>query len=1064
MMRWIVGSSLKFRGLVVAIAAGVLVLGITQLPKTSVDTLPEFKRPTVEVQTEALGLSAEEVEQFVTVPLEQDLLVGIAFLDEIESVSLPGLSSVVMTFEPGTDVLDARQVVGERLTQAVAAAGLPEVAKPPQMLQPLSSTSRVAMVRLTPDGLSPIEISVLARWVISPRLLGVPGVANVSIWGQRERQLQVMVDPERLRDRGVTLNQVIRSAGNALEVSPLTFLEASSPGTGGWIDTVNQRLNIFHEQAINTPEELAQIPLEDSEGAAIFQAGEPVTLGEVTDVVEDHQPLIGDALCPGDEQCLLLVIEKFPGADTPEVARGLEEAVDAMRPGLPGMQIDTSIYRPAEYVESSFDNLGWALLIGWILLVVVLGILLFAWRTTLIAALGVPLALAAAGLVLYFRETPVNLVIVAGLLAAVGVVVYDAVLDVEHLARRVRRHRTEGGGAPVWRTIAEASLEMRTAALYAGLIIIAAALPFFFLEREAGAFLPPIAVSFVLAVAASMLVALTVTPALGMLLLSGSAAERRGSPVVARLQGAYDRIAPRIVPRTGPAFIAFGVVIAVGLVAVPFLDASMQPSLKERDVLVHLDAPPGTSLPAMDEMVSGAVEQLATLPGVRDVGAHVGRAVSSDQIVNVNSGEIWVHLDPSADYEETIAAIEDVVGGYPDLTNEVSTYSGKRVIDVLGGTQEDLVVRVYGEDPAVLQDTAGQVRDAVAGIEGLGDPRIAEQLEEPVIEVEVDTARAQAFGVKPGDARRAAAVLLSGITVGNLFEEQKVFDVVVWGAPGIREQEEDVRNLLIDTPAGGHVRMGDIADIRTVPNPTVIRHESVATYLDVVSDVSGRDAGAVVEDVERALGEVEFPLEYHAELLGSAVDGGTASTRILVIAVAAAIAVFLLLQAAFLSWRVAALAFVTLPIGLAGGTVAALLAGGRISLGSVAGFFAVLGIAARGTLVLIRRYQWLERREGDAFGPELIVRGTREQLGSLVTAAVATIAILLPFLVGAGGIGFELARPTAIVVLGGLVTSTVLHLVVVPALYLRFGFVSEPDTTAEDLVIRIPEVEAVPRS
>ena len=266
MMRWIVGSSIKFRRLVIAVSVGLLVYGVLQLDNARTDILPEFQRPTVEVQTEALGLSAEEVEELITVPLEQDLLVGIAFLEEIESVSLPGLSSVVMTFEPGTSVLDARQVVGERLTQAVAAAGLPQVAKPPQMIQPVSSTGRVAMVKLSSDELTPIEMSILSKWVITPRLLGVEGVANVSTWGFRDRQLQVLVDPQRLDDAGVTLNQMIRTAGNALEVSPLSFLEASSPGTGGFIDTLNERLHIFHEQAISTPDELEQVPVEDPQG------------------------------------------------------------------------------------------------------------------------------------------------------------------------------------------------------------------------------------------------------------------------------------------------------------------------------------------------------------------------------------------------------------------------------------------------------------------------------------------------------------------------------------------------------------------------------------------------------------------------------------------------------------------------------------------------------------------------------------------------------------------------------------------------------------------------------
>ncbi len=328
MVYWIVNWSVKFRRIVIALTAGLLVFGFLQVDDVKQDILPEFGPTIVEVQTEALGLSAAEVEQLITVPLEQDLLNGVAFLETIESASLPGLSSVVMTFESGTDLLDARQVVAERLTQA---AGLPQVSDPPQMIQPLSSTSRVAMVALDSDELTPIEMSVLARWVMAPRLLSVEGVANVAIWGFRDQQLQVLVDPSNLAGQNVALSQIISTAGNALEVSPLSFLEASSPGTGGFIDTVNQRLHVFHEQAISTPEQLAQVTLEGVEGGAVFVAGEPLVLGDVAEIVTDHQPLIGDALCSSGP-CILLVVEKFPDANTPAVAEGVDEALRCPQP------------------------------------------------------------------------------------------------------------------------------------------------------------------------------------------------------------------------------------------------------------------------------------------------------------------------------------------------------------------------------------------------------------------------------------------------------------------------------------------------------------------------------------------------------------------------------------------------------------------------------------------------------------------------------------------------------------------------------------------------------------
>ncbi len=1062
MMRWIVGSSLKFRRLVIAVAAGVLVLGITQIPKTSVDLLPEFKPTQVEVQTEALGLSAEEVEQLVTVPLEQDLLNGVAFLDEIESASLPGLSSVIMTFEPGTSVLDARQVVAERLTQAVGTAGLPEVADPPQMLQPLSSTSRVGKVRLSSDELSRIDVSVLARWVIVPRLLGVEGVANVAIWGFRDKQLQVLVDPERLRDRGVSLQEIIRTSGNALEVSPLTFLEQSSPGTGGFIDTVNQRLHIFHEQAINTPRELAQVPLESEDGGAVLRGGQPVTLGEVTEVRESHQPLIGDALCrQGD--CLLLVIEKFPGANTLEVTRGVDDALEQMQPGLAGIQIDTSMYRPASYIESSFANLGRALLIGGILLLLVLGAFFFNWRTALTSVVAIVLSLAAAAFVLYITRTTVNTMVVAGLLIGLVVLVDDAVMDVQNVAQRLRRHRVEGHGIPAWRAVIEATLQMRSAMLYATLLVIAAVVPFFFMRGEAGAFVPTIALSFILAVVASLLVALTVTPALGMMLLGNGPSGRTESPVTRWLQGRYDRLSSWTVGRLAPAVAVFGVIVLAGLLAFPFLDTSLRPSLNERDVRVRLEGPPGTSLPKMDQDTARVLEEVQALPGIANAGAHVGRAILSDRHVNVNSSEVWARIDPSADYEAAIAGIRTVANRHPQLSPQVLTYSEERVIDTLEETQDDIVVRLYGENEQTLRAKAEEVRTAIAGVDGIRNPRVELPPEEPNIEIETDLARAERFGVKPGDVRRAAAALISGITVGQLFEEQKIFDVVVWGSPEIRESVDDIRSLRIETPRGDLVRLGEVADVRVAPNPAVIRHESVQTYLDVSADVAGRNVEAVADDVDDAIERVQFPLEHHAEVLGGFAEKQATQWRVIAVSIAAALGIFLLLQAAFGSWRLAVLTFLTLPMALSGGLLAALFVGGRISLGVVAGLIAVLAIAARGVIQLIRQYHYLERDERQSFGRDLVARGTRERVAPVVMAAAATAAVLVPFLLTGNAPGFEILRPIAAVVLGGLVTSTLLTLVVLPALYLRYGYVADREELDRDLFEAVSEPDFVDR-
>ena len=388
MFGWITRFSMQFRILVLAVAAGLIAFGVVNVPHVAIDSMPEFAPAHVEIQTEALGLSAAEVEQLITAPMEADLLNGVAWLDEIRSKSVPGLSSIELVFEPGTDLLRARQLVAERMTQAHA---LPNVSAPPLIMQPLSSTSRVLMVRMSSKELSGIEMSVLARWKIKPRLIGIPGVANVSIWGQREQQLQVEVTPTQLRDKGITLEQVIKTTGNAVWVSPLSFLEASTPGTGGFVESPSQRLGIQHVLPIRTPEDLAKVSVED--------AGSPMLLGDIAQVKEDHQPLIGDAVV-GQDAGLLLVVEKFPGASTLQVTKDLEAALNDMQPGLSGIQMDTSVFRPASFLQDAVDGLGLALLVSLLIAVLLFWALFRSWRVAVIALVAISTTVMAAGVVL----------------------------------------------------------------------------------------------------------------------------------------------------------------------------------------------------------------------------------------------------------------------------------------------------------------------------------------------------------------------------------------------------------------------------------------------------------------------------------------------------------------------------------------------------------------------------------------------------------------------------------------------------------------------------------------
>jgi Cu/Ag efflux pump CusA len=1023
-VRSIIGWSQRSRLLVVGAAAVLLVLGFTQLRSMPADTLPEFTPPHIEIQTEALGLSANEVEQLITVPLEADLLNQVKGVSTIRSESVPGLSSIVLVFEPGTDILTARQYTQEKLSEAIGA--LPNVSTAHQMIQPLSSQSRVLMIGLGSAELSPIQQGVLARWTIRPRLMGVPGVANVEIWGQRERQLQVLVDPKKLQKRNVSLLQVIKTAGNAQLVSPLSFLEGSTPGTGGFFDTPNQRLGVRHVFPIAKPDDLAKVKLEGG--------GDGLHLGDVSEVVEGNQPLIGDAVV-NDGSGLMLVVEKLPGANTREVTEGVQEALDELQPGLAGLELDSTVFRPADFVDDAISHLTVALLLGLILAALAIALFLFEWRAALTALASIAVSLVAAALVLDLLGTTVNALVFAGLMLAVALVVHSAVL---HTDTNVSRRP----------------------ALYATLIVLLSIVPVVLLEGVAGELFRPLVLTYGLTTLTALLTAMTVTPALASLLPAGAREGRRESPALAWLRPRYERALSRAM--AGPAVLLAAAVVAIlGLAVLPALEQSSLPGLlprfKERELLIHFDGKAGTSQPEMTRVAARATAEMRSLPGVRNVGAHIGRAVGGDVVGGVNRGEIWVSLGEDADYDETVGAIRRVAGGYPGLDDRLVTYSQERA-DAIGGTEDgadddrnfkdddvvkaldsDLAVRVYGQDLDVLRGLAGRVEGAVAGLRGVARTSVAPQVFEPNVVVEPDLAAAERVGIKPGEVRRSAATLLSGITVGSLFEEQKVFDVVVWGAPEIRRSVQDIRDLPIDLPGGGHVRLGDVAKVQVEPTPNDIRREAVARYVDVGVDVGDRDRDAVVDDIEQSLKGVDFPLEYHAEVVDESAERGTAFNRVLGFAIAAAVGIFLLLQAAFGSWRLASLVFLTLPAALAGGLIAIWIDGSVLSTGSAIGLLGALGLAALNGLVFVSRCQRLEHDEGESPGPAPAARGAIEGFPAIVAGGLATTMLFIPVLVAGATAGLEVVHPMAVAVVGGLLASTLITLFVMPALYLRFG-------------------------
>jgi len=1019
-MTWLVSTSLKLRVIVLALSIVLIVFGVQTLKTAPLDVFPEFAPPLVEIQTEAPGLSTEEVESLITMPLE-NALNGTPWLKTLRSKSVLGLSSVVMIFQTGTDLIRARQLVQERL--AAEAGRLPAVAHPPVMLSPLSSTSRLMKIGVSSATLSQMDMTVLAKWTIRPRLMAISGVANVAIWGQRDRQFQVLVDPDRLQAHGVTLDAIQRAVADAVTLNG-----------GGFVDTPNQRLALRQITGVRTAADLAEAIVE-------FRSGAPIRLRDVTEIVEAFPAPIGDAVI-NDEPGLLLIVEKYPWGNTLEVTRNVEAALEALRPGLKGLDIDPTIFRPATFIERSLNNLTHAMLIGCLFVVVILVAFLFDWRTSLISLTAIPLSLVAAALVLYYTGATLNTMVIAGLVIALGEVVDDAIIDVENILRRLTLNRSLDKPLPPYEVVLQASLEVRSAVVYASLIVTLVFVPVLFLDGLAGSFFRPLAVTYILAIMASLLVALTVTPALSLMLLPNAKERRHDAPLTRVLKRMYGAVLPLFMHRPKSALAVIVLMFGLTGYAVTTLGEEFLPNFKETDFLMHWVEKPGTSLEAMTRITIRASKELRAIPGVRNFGSHIGRAEVADEVVGPNFTELWISVDPNVPLDETTAKIQEVVDGYPGLYRDLLTYLKERIKEVLTGAGATIVVRVYGPDMDVLRAKAQEIYKQVTSVEGVLTPKVEPQVLVPQLQVRLRPDATARFGLTAGQIRRAVATLVKGTKVGEIYEDQKSYDVVVWGVPKLRTDLAALRRLSIDLPLGGTVPLGDVADIETVPAPNEIKRESASRRIDITCNVKGRDLGSVAREIEAKVKKLDFDSGYHPEFLGEYAARAESQRRLFTLTSLSLIGILLLLHMDFQSWRLTLLVALTIPFALVGGVVGTMLDNGVLSLGSLVGFVTVLGIAARNGIMLVSHYRHLEEVEGEAFGPKLVQRGSEERLAPILMTALATGLALVPLVIGGNLPGHEIEYPMAVVIIGGLVTSTLLNLFLLPPIYLVFGRVT----------------------
>jgi CzcA family heavy metal efflux pump len=1025
MLTALISNSIRLRVVVLALCAVLLVVGSRSIRRAPLDVFPEFAPPLVEIQTEAPGLSTNEVESLVTMPIE-NALNGVPQVKTIRSKSVLGMSQVVLVLEDGADVMRVRQIVQERVTAVTRQ--LPTVALPPVILQPLSSTSRVMKIGILPakgSGLSQRDLTEIVLWTIRPKLMSVPGVANVAVWGQRDKQFQVIVHPDELRLQSVSLDMVAQSARDAVALDG-----------GGFVDTPNQRVAVRHTQYVRTPDDLGRTVVDPRGGASI-------RLKDVATVQYGSPPAIGDAVI-NDEPGILLIVEKQPEANTLELTRKVESAIEELRPGLKGVEVDTTIFRPATFIERAIDNLSHALVVGCVLVAVILIVFLFDWRTALISLTAIPLSLVGALMVFAYSGATINTMVLAGLVIALGEVVDDAIIDVENIARRLRLATPDEARSP-FRIVLNASLEVRSAVVYASLIVVLVFLPIFFLDGLAGAFFRPLALAYVAAIAASLFVALTVTPAMSYMLLTGRK-QREGDPPLTRLlKRGYRAVLPAFVARPWHCLAALVLAFAVTGLAATRLGQEFLPNFQETDFLMHFVEKPGTSVEAMHRVTAAASKELRTLEDekgnkiVRNFGSHIGRAEVADEPVGPNFTELWISIPEDAPYEPTVKRIADVVYAYPGLYRDLLTYLRERIKEVLTGASGSIVVRLYGPDTAVLRAKAKEVEAAMKDVPGVTNLKVEPQVLVAQIDVRLRLDDLAKFGLTPGHVRRASTTLLKGQKVGEVFDGQKKFDVVVWGAKELRTDLRAVQELPIDVQNGTQVRLKDVADVRIVSAPNEIKRENASRRLDVTCNVSGRDLGSVAREVEEKVRAIPFDREYHPEFLGEYQARQESTRKLYALSALALAGIVLLLFVDFGAWRPTLLVALTIPFALVGGVFAVTISTGVVSLGSMVGFVTVLGIAARNGIMLVSHFRHLEAEEGVPFGVGLVLRGAEERLAPILMTALATGLALLPLAITGNKPGQEIEYPLAVVILGGLVTSTLLNLFLLPPLYAVFG-------------------------
>ena len=1034
MLNALIRFSLAQRGLVLIGAALILILGIREAIQTPVDVLPDLTKPTVTLLTEAGGYSPEEVETLISIPLENSLG-GVTGVDRIRTVNDIGLSLVFIEFDWGTDVYQARQFVQERL---IGVAGeMPEGVTP--YMTPVSSLMGDIMLiglRDHTEKTSPRDLRVLSEWTVARRLQSIPGIAEVLSMGGGVKQVQVQPDPERMRLYNITFEQLRDAAAESVKNT-----------TGGFLTERAQEIMVRNLAMSSSPEVI---------GATVItqRNDRSIQIRDVAKVTWDIEPMRGDAgfgLADGEKNAdgelgsrgVIISVRKAPGFDTIALTKEVDQALEELRASLPEDAELIPLYRQEEFIELSIDNLVEALRDGAIMVAIILFLFLLNVRITAITLTAIPLSLAMTMLVFDLFGLTVNSMTLGGLAVAVGMVVDDAIVDVENVYRRLRENASLKEPLPRIEVIARASSEVRSSILYATILIILVFLPLMALSGVEGKLFTPIAIATIVSMAASFIVSLTVIPVLSSLLLNPKAGKEHKDFILVRWLKAGFRATWLRFALAQPLLV---IVITGGLIISAWFQYSdmgrnFLPPFREPTALVATTMSPGTSLKTTSEMSDVAMERLLEIPGIKTVAFRAGRAERGDHVVPVSTVEIDVEFqeDTTRDRAEIIADIRTTMKDIPGTFSAMSGPLADRIGHMLSGVSAKVAVKIFGPDLDELRRLGNEIADIARGIPGMEEATVEQQASVPQLRIEPKIDRAAAYAVTPASLTEELSALMGGEEVAEIYEGVRVYDLVVRLPEEWRENPERLKDLYIDTKADTLVPLDTVAHIRMATGPNTIKRENLRRRFVVGINPTNPDLVSAVDQLKAEVAEkVKLPEGYSISYEGEYVAQKEAARTIALSSALIIVVIIFLLHSFFKSFGFVALVLTILPVSLVGGILYTGMTLNNISIATLVGFIAVGGIAARNNIMLISHYLHLMKHEGESFTKKMVIRGTEERLVPILMTAVSAGLALVPLVIATDEPGKEILNPVAIVIVGGLISSTLLGLAVTPALFYAF--------------------------